>query len=201
MAVDSATPIIDCIEALKVFDNCTDVVNVSGLCEPLAVDCLPLPSSYSVSCSVVSATCSGPVAVVPHVPADGLANVTFRIDFTIQVTVLDTTTATPKTHCTFTVSSTITETVSLTAPSGFAMIYQCAVEAVTCGPCVIVNFGSAATPDYNVCCEVELCLELQSKYPVKILVWTSGYCETTVCRLKQGPTLICPPTPLYPPQP
>lgn len=197
---DLACPIIECIEALKVFDNCADVVDISGLCDPLPADCLPLPASYSVSCDVTSATCTGPVAVIPHVPADGLANVTFRIDFTLQLTVYDTSDVTPIVHCTFPVSSTVTETVSLTAPPGFTMLYQCAVTAFTCGPCVIANFGTAATPDYNACCEVELCLEIQSKYPVKLQVWTSGYCVQTPCPAKQGPTLVCPPTPFYPPQ-
>jgi hypothetical protein len=197
---DQATPIIECIEALKVFDNCADVVKVSGLCEPLPPFCLPLPSSFSVSCSVTSANCSL-IAVVPHTPPDGLANVTFRIDFTIHVVITNTTLPTPAVHCEFDVSRTITETVSLVAPQGFNMIYQCEVDSFTCGPCVVVNFGTPATPDYNVCCEVDLCLDIQSKFPVKILVWTSGYCEKDICRAKQGPTLVCPPSPLYPPQP
>ncbi len=199
-ATTSWAPIIDCIEALKVFDNCTSVVEVSGLCSPVPATCLPLPASYTVSCSVTTANCDL-FSVTPHVPADGLANVTFLINFTILITVTDTTTATPVTHCTFDIPQTISRTVSLVAPTGFSMIYQCAVESFTCGPCTIANIGSAATPNYHVCCEVELCLEFQSKYPVKLLVWTSGYCAPTGCAAKQGPTLICPPTPLYPPQP
>jgi hypothetical protein len=197
--LDQPTPVIECIEALKVFDNCSDVVNVSGMCTPLPAECLPLPATFSVSCAVTSATCAV-VAILPHVPADGLANVTFRIDFTIHIEIFDTTTPTPTLNCAFDVPSTITETVSLVAPPGFSMLYQCDIDAFTCGPCIVANFGTAATPDFNVCCEVELCLEIQSKFPVKLQVWTSGYCEPTPCRAKQGPTLICPPTPLFPPQ-
>jgi hypothetical protein len=195
-----STPVIECIEALKVYDNCSDIVTVSGLCEPLPAECLPLPASFSVSCAVTSAACTGPVAVVPHVPPDGLANVTFRIDFTIHVQIFDTTGATPVLYCEFDVSDTVTETVSLVAPAGFTMIYQCEVTAFACGPCIVANFGSVATPDFNVCCEVEICLEIQSKFPVKLLVWTSGFCEQVPCRAKEGPTLVCPPTPFFPPQ-
>jgi hypothetical protein len=201
MASELPTPVIECIEALKVFNNCTDVLNVSGLCEPLPMNCMPLPASYTVSCSVASATCSGPVAVVPHSPSDGKANVTFRIDFTIDLVIYDTTTTKPTTHCSFPVSSTITETVSLIAPAGFSMLYQCSILSYTCGPCIIANFGVGPMPMYNACCEIEFCLEFQAKFPVKLLVWTSGYCETCPCDPKQGPQLVCPPTPLYPPQP
>jgi hypothetical protein len=197
---DQATPIIECIEALKVFDNCADIVKISGECDALPPTCLPLPSSYSASCTLTSASC-GVVAVVPHVPADGLANVTFRIDFTKQITIFDTSVSTPTVYCQFSVAHFLTETVSLSAPTGFSMLYQCEVDAFTCGPCVVVNFGTDTAPNWQVCCEVELCLELQSKFPVKLLVWTSGYCVETICAEKQGPTLICPPTPLFPPQP
>ena len=53
---------------------------------------------------------------------------------------------------------------------------------------------------FQVCCEVDLCLLIQSKALVKLLVPAYGFCVPAPCVTLPKPPLVCPPENLFPPQ-
>lgn len=184
----------ECIEALKVFNNCYDVVKFNE-CDPLPSDCLPLPSSYSITCDLSNVQCQ----VIAVQPTGGnLANVWFEITWDKTITIWDTSVTPSVVHCTISTSHSTVEIVSLWAPPGFNMLYQCEVSDSSCGTCTTAVINGVQ----SVCCEADFCLDIQAKYPVKLMVWTKGYCEQTECDPKvTTQTVECPPEPPFPPQP
>lgn len=169
---------LTCILALKVFDWCvkpiseTDCFAIPAACNP------PVPATATATCQIVSLTAS----IVAQTPGpDNIHTVTARVDKSKQITIRDGGVV----LCTFTVNATSFHTTSLYAPPGTTKQVEVTGE---CGPCQISQDGR------TVCCEETICLQFESKAPIKICV-PAELCVPRVCTQSQPP---CPPTP--PPQ-
>lgn len=188
-------PEIECVEVMKVFDNCLKFVEYNET-DPLPATCT-LPATFSISCALSNVACDGPLTQEPHTTDDNMANVWFRITWDKTITITDS--ATGVVACTINTAHSLTEIVSLFAPPGFDMTYQCRVLSSTCNACTHTVIDGVP----SILCEVEFCLDIESKYPVKLKVWTSGECHPGPCDPKQVPKslqLMCPPRHIYPPQ-
>ncbi len=187
-------PVPVCIEVLQVVDNCVQQSEHPGFCVALPAACLPLPVTpdlVDVVCTITSATCT----FLGAVPVSGGVNATFQVTVTMNIELLNSTIPPPNTICTFTETTSWTQTVLLTQlPPNRQALRQCAVTDFQCGPCAVFLIDS--TP--SVCCEIDVCLEIQTKTPVKILVEASP-CVPIECPLKVPSPLECPTTPYLPP--
>lgn len=185
----STTEIV-CIETFKVYDFCFQSDMIENACFTIPPACLPpVAPTVDVVCNVVgvSAVVVSRIPLDPPAPA-GFARVTIRIILTLTFTLIR---ADGTTLCTFTADFPFLKTVALCAPAGT----EIAVEARTarCGPCFILG-------GVQVCCEIDLCLLIQSRAFVKLLVPSYGFCFPAECvELPKSP-LPCPPDPLFPPQ-
>lgn len=184
-----ATEIV-CIETWKVYDFCFQSDTIENACFAIPPACNPpVPVDTEVVCEVigVSAVVVSRVPLGPPAPA-GFARITIRIIITIRFTLLapDGTTI-----CTFTVDFPFLKTVALCAPDGTEI--DVTARPVRCGPCFIL----AGT---QVCCEIDLCLLIQARAFVKLLVPAYGFCVPAECVELPKTPIVCPPDPLFPPQ-
>lgn len=186
---------IVCIETTKVYDFCvqtrTDqecynipVATVTG-CPPVGktIDTTvpPVCTISSTSCTLVSRTQI----------LGGFARVVFDVCFTLGITL----TFTDGTTCTFTTDERcISKRTTIFAPVGTDIV--CNIINQDCGPCRYSSFTLGIPA--QVCCDIALCLEIQSRAIVKLLVPSYGFCIPSEC-VEFG-VLPCPPEPLFPPQ-
>ncbi|MBE3599694.1 MAG: hypothetical protein IMX02_13235 [Limnochordaceae bacterium] len=167
-----------CILALKVFDWCvkplteTDCFTIPAECDP------PVPPDLPVECRIVGLTAS----IVAQTPGpENIHTVTARVDKEKEITILES--VEPRVvRCTFTVTATSFHTTTLFAPPGTTKQVEVSGE---CGPCRISADGR------TVCCEEAICLQFESKAPIKLCV-PAELCTPRVCTQAQPP---CPPTP------
>ena len=167
-----------CILALKVFDWCvkpiseTDCFTIPAACNP------PVSSTATAECRIVSLTAT----ITAQTPGPGdIHTVTARVDKVKEITIREGINV----ICTFQVTATSFHTTSLFAPPGTQKQVEVTGE---CGPCQISEDG------LTVCCEETLCLQFESKAPVKLCV-PAELCVPRVCTQAQP---ACPPT--VPPQ-
>lgn len=174
-----------CILAIKVFDWCikpfsiTDCFDVPAQCNP------PVPAGSTAECRVLGATATV-VSVTPAPPPapPGTVTVTARVEITKEISIFGPGAPGPL-LCTFQVTSTFFETTSLFAPTGTTVQVEVTAE---CGPCQVNGGGTL------VCCQQNICLQFESKAPVKLCVPA----ELCVPRTCVQPVPECPPPP--PPQ-
>ena len=167
-----------CILALKVFDWCvlpiteTDCFTIPSQCNP------PVAATATAECRILSLTAT----IVSQTPGPGdIHTVTARVDKVKEITIREN----GSVVCTFTATATSFHTTSLFAPPGTMKQVEVSGE---CGPCTISEDG------LTVCCEQAICLQFESKAPLKICV-PAQLCVPRVCTQAQP---ACPPTP--PPQ-
>lgn len=176
-----------CILALKVFDWCIKPISFTD-CFPIPPECSPpVPPGSTVECRVVSVTTTI-ISVRPAPPPapPGTKTVTVRVDITKELTIFNPPPPIPPpVRCTFQVTSTLHESTSLFAPDGTTVQVEATAE---CGPCDVNGEGTI------VCCEQGVCLQFESKAPVKLCV-PAEPCEARPC---PQPVPTCPPPP--PPQ-
>lgn len=202
LGCELATSVIDCIEVLKVYDQCIkeDVIVEE---EPVPVGCPnPLPPGATVQCSFVFDI--DPATGLPETrcevinigppDAQGFADVTVRQRLVFDLTIRD---ALGNVLCTARVGPKFFfNTVLLYAPDG--TFGQCRIVSSLCRCDIIPDPDN---PALNVLlCTKKLCKEIQIKALVKLCVPTFGFCVPAVCEARPQPEFPCPPTNLFPPQ-
>lgn len=183
-------PEIVCIETLKVYDFCFQSDTIENACFPIPAACAPpVTTAVTVVCTITNIA-SAIVARTPlPAPAPvGFARISIRIIITLEFRLLR---ADGSTICTFTTDFPFLKTVALCAPAGTNVVVE--VRASRCGPCFILG-------GIQVCCEIDLCLLIQSRAVVKLLVPSYGFCVPAECVELPKTPLPCPPKPLFPPQ-
>jgi len=181
---------IVCIETLKVYDFCFQNDTIENACFPIPAACAPpVTSAVTVVCTITNIA-SAIVARTPLPPPApvGFARITIRIIITLEFRLLR---VDGSTICTFTTDFPFLKTVALCAPAGTNVVVE--VRASRCGPCFILG-------GIQVCCEIDLCLLIQSRAVVKLLVPSYGFCVPAECVELPKTPLPCPPKPLFPPQ-
>ena len=170
---------IDCIEVTKVYDSCFQTEDFTNLCATIPPGiCTEIASTAgtTATCAITASSCT----FVSSVPTgvDDFVNATFAISLTETITLTSPTGAT----CNITLPVTFVKTVTLCGPSGTSQV--CTIAGTTCGPCAII--------DATVCCQLVVCLVLQSVATVQLLVPAYGFCVPSACSVLGIPP--CPPT-------
>ncbi|QIA26439.1 hypothetical protein DYI95_001825 [Thermaerobacter sp. PB12/4term] len=176
---------IVCIETVKVYDFCFQTDRRENVCFPIPAAFQGILPSDLVTCEIVQVTCQE-VSRQEDPNNPGFADVTLLVTVTMQFTIRRNDNVVAQ----FEDSFGFLKTVLLCAPEG--TVIQCESAGSRCGPCVIING--------QVCCEVDLCLLIQSKALVKLLVPAYGFCVPAPCVTLPKPPLVCPPENLFPPQ-
>jgi len=181
---------IVCIETLKVYDFCFQSDSVENACFPIPAACTPpVPGTVTIECAISSVTSRVINRVPLPTPAPtGFARVTIEITVTLSFTLRN---ADGTVRCTFTAAFPFVKNVALCAPTGTEVVVE--VVASRCGPCFLLT-GT------QVCCEIDLCILIQSRAVVKLLVPAYGFCTPAECVELPKPPLVCPPERLFPRQ-
>lgn len=175
---------IACIETLKVYDFCFQSERRENVCFKLPHACPVCHSTDKVACEIVGVECRE-VSRTPDPENPGFADVTLLVTVTLKFQIFGDGTV----ICYFDDSFSFLKTVLLCAPEGTQI--QCESAGSRCGPCAVVNG--------QVCCQVDVCLLIQSKAWVKLLVPAYGFCVPAPCVVIPTPP-ACPPEDLFPPQ-
>ena len=173
---------IDCIAVKKVYDSCFQTEDFSNLCAAIpSGSCQAIASipGTVATCAVTSSSCTFVSSVATGV--DDFVNATFAIALTETITLTSPAGAT----CTITLPVTFVKTVTLCGPAGTTQ--SCTIAGTSCGPCAIIGD--------TVCCQLVVCLVLQSWADVQLLVPSYGFCVPSACSVLGIPP--CPPT--FPP--
>jgi len=181
---------IVCIETLKVYDFCFQNDTIENACFAIPAACMPpVSSAVTVVCSItdIDTVVVARTPLPPPAPT-GFARITIRIIITLTFQLIK---PDGSTLCRFTAQFPFVKTVALCAPVGTDVAVE--VRASRCGPCFILG-GT------QVCCEIDLCLLIQSRAVVKLLVPAYGFCVPAECVELPKTPLPCPPEPLFPPQ-
>ena len=176
---------IVCIETVKVYDFCFQVERRENVCFRLPHACAGARSTDQVECQIHGVECRE-LSRSPDLENPGFADVTLLVTVTLEFKIVRNDTLV----CRFEDSFSFLKTVLLCAPEG--TVVQCESTGSRCGPCAVVNG--------QVCCEVDLCLLIQSKAWVKLLVPSYGFCVPAPCVAVPKPPLVCPPENLFPQQ-
>lgn len=181
---------IVCIETLKVYDFCFQNDSIENACFPIPASCSPpVPANVKIRCSVAGVT-SSVLSVSPLSPPapKGFVRVTIQITVNLTFKLLNND---GTTRCIFGASFPFMKTVALCAPKGTDVIVEVATSR--CGPCFVLNGN-------QVCCEVDICMLIQSRAVVKLLIPAYGFCTPAECvELPKAP-MPCPPIHLFPAQ-
>jgi hypothetical protein len=195
--------VVDCIEVLKVYDQCVkeDVlpqqIALPGTCPN------PLPPGATVDCALVfgiEAATGLPetrceVINVGPPDVEGFADVTVRQRLVFDITIFD---AFGNVLCgpTRIGPEFFFNTVLLFAPEG--TFGQCRILSTLCH-CEIIP--DPDNPGLNVLlCTKKICKEIQIKALVKLCVPTYGFCVPAPCVTRPQPEFPCPPENIFPPQ-
>ncbi|MEW6182375.1 MAG: hypothetical protein AB1500_04250 [Bacillota bacterium] len=173
-----------CIETFKVYDFCFQSDSREQCFDVTVCQAFPFPSGAVAECEIVGTpTCTEISRTAPD--ENGRSNVTFAVSATIKITIIG-----PECPiCTLTKTISFTKTVVLCAPEG--TFTDCAVVDAAC-QCVLIG--------EQVCCSVDLCIVIQSRAVVKLLVPSFGFCVPAPCEeVSPAPPVVCPPV-LFPPQ-
>lgn len=164
-----------CILALKVFDWCVKPLTETD-CFPIPPECAPpAPPGSTATC-----TATYTATIVAQTPLPGnIHTITARVDKTKTITIFN---PDGTVRCTFTGTASSFHTTSLFAPPGTTKQVEVSGE---CGPCQVSADGT------TVCCEQSICLEFESKAPIKLCVPA----EPCIPRRCTQPVPPCPPTP------
>lgn len=174
---------IVCIETLKVYDFCFQSERREA-CFDVPHACGKVQPTDRVECEVLGVECRE-VSRTPDTENPGFADVTLLVTVTLKFRIFRDHTEVAE----FEDSFSFLKTVLLCAPEGTEI--QCESAGTRCGPCAVVNG--------QVCCQVDVCLLIQSKAWVKLLVPSFGFCVPAPCVAAPTPP-TCPPEDLFPPQ-
>ncbi len=181
---------IDCIQVNKLYDFCFQTITRDNICFDLPASCGEVPPGSTAVGTVTSVTCTTS-SIVPILNSSGqptgFANVTLLVTVTESITV---TGPDGTTLCTFSGQFSFFTSITICAPHGVSI--NCQAPATAVGPCVILN--------EDVCCNVSVCLLIESVALVNLLVPNYGFCVPAPCVVAPAAPFTCPPVPLYPPQ-
>ncbi len=189
---------IVCIETKKVYDFCVNTRTTQECFEipnpAPAPHCPPtgktIDRAVPPTCGIATESCTL-VTSTPVPGRFGFVRAVFDVCFRLDITL----TFTDGTTCTFTTDERcITKRAIIFAPPGTTIV--CKVINRDCGPCRYSRIVD--TIPTEVCCDIALCLEIQSRAKVKLLVPSYGFCIPSECVEFGG--IPCPPEPLFPPQ-
>ena len=190
---------VDCIEVTKVFDSCYQMQNFNNLCARVPHQDMCLQIAYNpastATCAVTSTTCTLLSSVSTGVDDD------YAVTFSVSLVETITLTGPTGQTCMIDIPVNFFASTTLCIPTGAAP--TCTV-ASSCGPCVILpgsNPYPATDPpgdchdrrDPTVCCQLNVCVVLQSTAQVQLLVPSYGYCAPAQCQVAAAP-----PCPAYP---
>lgn len=179
---------IVCIEVLKVYDFCFASERKENVCFDIPPACYPpVPPDATVTCSITAVSCDEISRRPSATP--GLTDVTLKICVDVTLTITPAGGGLPS--CTFSDTFCFIKTVTLCAPDGTEV--QCEIPNFRCGPCFVM-------PNNEVCCEIDVCILIQAKAVVKLLVPAYGFCIPAECVQVVKPPIVCPPEQLFPPQ-
>ncbi len=173
---------IDCIEVTKVYDSCFQTEDFSNVCATIPKGtCTEIAeiAGTVATCAVTASNCT----FVSSTPTgvDDFVNATFAVSLTETITL----TAPSGATCSITLPISFVKTVTLCAPAGTTQV--CTIAGTTCGPCAII--------DGTVCCQLIVCLVLQSVATVQLLVPSYGFCVPAACSVLPLPPCL----PAFPP--
>ncbi|HEX6970952.1 MAG TPA: hypothetical protein VF234_01890 [Limnochordia bacterium] len=176
---------IVCIEVNKVYDFCFQTERQSAtFTVPKTVTMGQVGEAVPCMVDVANTTCMELVALRQPLPG-GFANVTLSITVPIIL-------GTPPNTVTETI--TFMKTVTICAPEGTTV--DCRIAAARC-ECVITAIQNH---ERVVNCNVDLCIIVESRALVKLLVPSFGFCVPAPCVTFPLPPFVCPPEDLFPPQ-
>jgi len=179
---------IDCIEVTKVYDSCFQMQTFNNLCAtvPTTDSCTAIAGTPGTvaTCAVTSTTCTLISSTATGVDEE------YTVSFAVAITETITLTSPMGTTCTIDVPVNFVTTTTLCIPSGATP--SCTV-ATSCGPCAILPTTTVPCPTYMVCCQLSVCLLLQSTATVQLLVPSYGFCAPAECAV--AGVLPCPPYP------
>jgi len=171
-----------CIETRKVYDFCFAQEHRTE-CFLVPEECVPVPPDAQITCEITGKRCREVRRIpIPGQP-EGVVDVLLAIEVDVVVTIEDCPTP-------------ITETVDFTlevpvcAPEGTQI--QCEIPTADCRDVIVID------EENRVCVSLDICILIQSKATVKLLVPTFGFCQPRPCELPK--VIICPPEQLFPPQ-
>ena len=198
---------IVCIETEKVYDFCFQVERKENVCFSLPEYCHPNSDDH-VWCMIKKVECEE-ISREPLSTPGGFFNVTFLITVGVKFRICkrydlddadekddwdqhaESEHVDSKHKCRFWRTFSFTKTVTLCAPEG--TVSQCEIPTYSCGPCVL-------TPTRQVCCTFILCILIQTKALVKLLLPSYGFCVPAECVQVSPEFPECPPENLFPPQ-
>lgn len=209
---------IVCIEVDKVYDFCFQVERKDNVCFDLPESCEE-DEEASVTCTITALRCKE-VSRAPLSMGGGFFNVTFLVTVTARIRTCqgpdlnggenDRVSVRAKSganngannggndgdeceeECLFERTFTFMKTVTLCAPEG--TVTDCSIPSFTCGPCIPVDEGR------RICCSFTLCMVIQSRATVKLLVPAYGFCVPAECVQVSPEFPTCPPENLFPRQ-
>ena len=176
---------IACIEVTKIYDFCFQQERRENVCLYLPHVCAAARITDKVDCDVLNVACRE-LSRKPDANNSGYADVTLLVTVALEFKILRDGTLV----CRFEDSFSFMKTVRLYAPRGTEV--ACKTVGSRCGPAAVVNG--------QVCCSVEICLVVESRACVKLLVPSYGYC-TPMSSCASPDSSSCPPQDLFPPRP
>lgn len=175
---------IACIETTKIYDFCFHNERRENVCLYLPHVCAAARTTDWVDCDVLNVKCRELTRTADR-NNSGMADVTLLVTVTLEFKVLRDGTLV----CRFEDSFSFMKTVQLYAPRGTEVL--CKAVGSRCGPAAVVNG--------QVCCSVDVCLVVESRACVKLLVPSYGYCTPAPSCPTPNPSSACPPEDLFPP--
>ncbi|MDI3270354.1 MAG: hypothetical protein QJR00_06585 [Bacillota bacterium] len=175
---------IVCIETLKVYDFCMQTDTRDNLAYSIPTTCGTIPAGSTATCQVGDVSCQE-VSRQPS-SVSGLWDVTLLINAPIWFKITD---SNGNVVCRFQEWVRWVKTTTLCAPDGTEVV--CHAASSQCGPAILT--------DTQVLTALSICLLIQSRAMVKLLVPSYGFCAPSECAVLPTPPVSCPPE-LYPTQ-
>lgn len=183
---------IDCIEVMKVYDQCIKEEVIFHQ-EEVPGDTALAPTD-TIQCEVVfpGTTCD----IFTFGPPDefNFRNIVVRQNVTIKIRVFDACGVEKRQYAVTSAPITQFQDVFLYAPDGTEG--QCSIVSALCEQCTIVTEGGMQ----YFFCKIRLCKEIVVKATVKLLLPNYGFCQPVVCSSAPQPGFPCPPPNLFPPK-
>lgn len=164
---------VDCIRTVQVFDQCV-LRDTRSQCFPVPEELcgpFPLPSGTTAAVRVAGISCRV-LDVVPAPPPHGpdFKVITVLVMVDLEIIIL---TQYGLERCRFPAAFTLIRRVILFVPDGART--SCEVLAAEGNWCLIVE-GSEPL----VCCEIELCVQVEASGTVHLLLPVAGFCQPRI---------------------
>lgn len=183
----------DCIEVVKVYDQCVGTNRLSQCVAVSDVCPEPLPAGARITARLIPNTARcffsgfGPF----NPPFFRAVRIATQVDQ--EVTIVD---ASGTLICSFTLTQREVARGYMWAPEG--TFVQCQILALGGGGCDLTV--DPETGQQLLCCRANLCVRIQVKAEVNLVVPSFGFCTAQECVGEPTPGFVCPPEQLNAPQ-